>query len=57
MTRENIAKILADHNLRLDDKQRGANPWMIEEEGFRCAISFDAASGTVVKKKKTVVTD
>jgi hypothetical protein len=34
-----------------------ANPWMIEEEGFRCAISFDAARGTVVKKKKTVVTD
>jgi hypothetical protein len=57
MTRENIAKILADPNLRLDHKQRGANPWMIDEEGSHCTISFDAASGTVVKKKKTVVTD
>jgi len=41
----------------LTTSNKGVNPWRIEEEGFRCAISFDAASGTVVKKKKTVVTD
>lgn len=57
MTRENVAKALADRSLRLDDQQRSANQWLIEEEGFHCTISFDASNGTVVKKKKTVVTD
>jgi hypothetical protein len=57
MTRENVAKVLADRNLHLNDKQRSTNQWLLEEEGFRCTISFDASSGTVVKKKKTVVTD
>ncbi len=57
MTRENVTKALADRDLRLDDKQRNANQWSLEEEGFQCTISFDASSGTVVKKKKTVVTD
>jgi len=57
MTRENVAKALADRSLRLDDKQRSTNQWLVEEEGFHCTISFDAGNGTVVKKKKTVVTD
>lgn len=57
MTRETVVKILADRGLRLDDKQRSGNQWLLEEQGFHCTISFDAASGTVVKKKKTVVTD
>lgn len=57
MSREGVSKAMADRNLRLDEKQRAGNPWLIEEEGFRCAISFDAATGDVVKKKKTVVTD
>ena len=57
MTRDTVTKVVADRSLRLDDKQRSANEWLLEEEGFHCTISFDAGSGTVVKKKKTVVTD
>jgi len=57
MSRDDVSKVLADRNLRLDEKQRAGNPWLIEEEGFRCTISFDATARTVVKKKKTVVTD
>jgi hypothetical protein len=52
-----VARIITGRNLGLDDKQRSANEWLFEEEGFHCTILFDAGSGTVVKKKKTVVTD
>ncbi len=34
-----------------------SDKWEFEEEGSRCTISFDANTATVVKKKKTVVTD
>ncbi|HUO16470.1 MAG TPA: hypothetical protein VMX38_15900 [Verrucomicrobiae bacterium] len=57
MTRQNVGKVLADRNLPVDEKQRVSDQWVLEEEGFRCVISFDANTGTVVKKKKTVVTD
>jgi len=57
MPREEVGRILADRNVHVDEKQRSSSQWLIEEEGFRCTISFDAGNGTVVKKKKTVVTD
>lgn len=55
--REDVVELLAARHLRRDEKPRAGNPWLIEEAGFRCAISFDAGNGTVVKKNKTVVTD
>jgi len=57
MTLDHVARIITSRNLLLDDKQRSFNEWLLGEEGFHCTILFDAGSGTVVKKKKTVVTD
>jgi len=57
MTKAQAVKILADRHLPVDEKQRKGDQWLVEEEGFQCEISFDAGNGTVVKKKKTVVTD
>jgi hypothetical protein len=57
MTKDEVSKVVSGHNLNLEKKQwRGTN-WEFEEEGSRCTISFDANTATVVKKKKTVVTD
>jgi len=56
-TKELAAKAVTERGLALDPKQRVGNPWLLEEEGFRCTISFDEKTGAVVKKKKTVVTD
>jgi hypothetical protein len=57
MTKEQVAKVVDGRNLRLEEKERQTNTWVLEEEGFRCAISFDANAATVFKKKKTIVTD
>ncbi|MFZ0732492.1 MAG: hypothetical protein WAM79_09225 [Candidatus Sulfotelmatobacter sp.] len=57
MTRDDAFKAAAEHNVKLDSRQRQADTWLIEEEGSRCTISFDAKTGNVVKKKKTIVTD
>jgi len=57
MTREDVDRLTADRCLHLSEKQRAANLWVLEEESCQCAISFDATNGTVIKKKKTVVTD
>lgn len=57
MSRDEASKAVSQRNVALDSKQRSSDAWMMEEEGFRCTISFDAKTGTVVKKKKTVVTD
>jgi hypothetical protein len=57
MTRDDAFKTISDHKVRLDARQRQSDTWALEEDGFVCAISFDAKAATVVKKKKTVVTD
>ncbi len=55
MTRDDVFKTIADHKDTLDARQRQSNNWSIEEKSSLCAISFDANTGTVVKKKKTIV--
>jgi|SRR5579872_2359535 hypothetical protein len=57
MTRDDALKAATEHNIKLDAKQRQGARWIIEEEGSSCTISFDATTGNVVKKKKTIVTD
>jgi hypothetical protein len=57
MPREDAFKTVAERKLGFDARQKSSDTWTIEEEGFRCTISFDGTKATVVKKKKTVVTD
>jgi len=57
MAKADVAQLAAARNLALGEKQQETDNWSIEEEGFHCAISFDGKTATVVKKKKTVVTD
>jgi hypothetical protein len=56
MSKESVSKLAETRNLRLAEIKQQDRNWTIEEEGFRCSLLFDDA-GTVVKKKKTVVTD
>ncbi|HEV2467878.1 MAG TPA: hypothetical protein VGS78_01685 [Candidatus Sulfotelmatobacter sp.] len=57
MTRGDALNAVAEHNVKLDAKQRPRDTWIVEEQGSSCTISFDATTGNVVKKKKTIVTD
>ncbi len=57
MAREDAFKTVVGRKAAFDARQRSSDTWTIEEEGFRCTILFDAKTGNVVKKKKTVVTD
>lgn len=57
MTRDDAMNAATQHNIKLDAKQRQRDTWVIEEQGSSCTISFDATTGNVVKKKKTIVTD
>jgi len=57
MSKEETANLVTARQLRLEDKPRQSDTWTLEEEGFRCTISFDGKTGAVVKKKKTIVTD
>jgi hypothetical protein len=57
MSRDDVSKTIAERNVTLDARQRQGDTWTIEEEGSRCTISFDAKTGNVVKKNKTIVTD
>ena len=57
MKREEVEKALSARGIPLAGKQRQQETWLIEEEGSRCSISFDATGSTVFKKKKTIVTD
>jgi hypothetical protein len=57
MSRDDASKAVSQSNVALEPRQRSTDTWVLEEEGFRCTISFDAKTGAVVKKKKTVVTD
>lgn len=55
MTKDEVSKIVTAHNLNVGKKQWQSDNWEFEEEGSRCAISFDGKSATVVKKKKTII--
>ncbi|HEY6369171.1 MAG TPA: hypothetical protein VIX37_01210, partial [Candidatus Sulfotelmatobacter sp.] len=57
MTKDEVSKVVSGHDLNVEKKQWGSDNWEFEEEGSRCMILFDANTATVVKKKKTVVTD
>ena len=57
MSKEEAAKTIDAMNATLNPRQKATDSWLLEEDGFRCAISFDAKTSTVIKKKKTVVTD
>ncbi len=57
MTKDGVSKVANDLNLHLDKKQWQSDTWEFEEEGSRCAISFDGKSRAVVKKKKTIIVD
>jgi hypothetical protein len=57
MTKGEVSKVVNGHHLNADKKQWQSDNWDFEEEGSRCTISFDANTATVVKKRKTVVTD
>jgi hypothetical protein len=57
MTKDEAYRLVSSRNLRMYEKQRQSNDWELEEEGSRCAISFDAKTGAVVKKKKTIIID
>jgi hypothetical protein len=56
MTKDSVASLAQDRNLRLGEKERQRNSWVFEEHSFRCTISFGEA-GTVVKNKKIIITD
>lgn len=57
MSKDEVTKVVNGHRLSVEKKQWLSDKWEFEEEGSRCTISFDANTATVVKKKKTVVTD
>ena len=57
MSKEEAIKTVNSKDVILNPRQKASDSWVLEEEGFRCEISFDAKTSTVVKKKKTVVTD
>lgn len=56
MSKDDAIKLITDRGSSLDPRQRANDTWTIEEQGFLCTISFDAKTGNVVKKKKTIVT-
>ena len=57
MTKEDVSKLVSGRSLTVQKKQWQSDTWEFEEEGSRCAISFDGKSGAVVKKKKTIIID
>ena len=56
MTKDAVSKLAQDRNLRLEDKERESDSWMIEEQHFHCKIVFNE-TGTVARKKKIIITD
>jgi len=56
MSKGTVSKLAQDRSLRLEQKERESNSWVIEEHSFRCKILFDDA-GIVAKKKKIIITD
>ena len=56
MTKDGVARLAQDRNLRLGEKEWQSNSWVFEEHNFRCTILF-GEGGTVVKNKKIIITD
>jgi|SRR5579864_5956083 len=56
MTKDMVSKFAEDRGLRLQQKERDSVSWVFDEHTFRCQILFGSV-GTVVKKKKTIITD
>jgi hypothetical protein len=38
-----VSKLAQDRSVRLEEKERESNNWVIEEHNFRCTILFDSA--------------
>jgi hypothetical protein len=57
MTKNEVAKLVNGRKLQLGQKELQGDNWSLEEHGSRCTISFDGKTGTVVKKRKIIVTD
>lgn len=57
MTKNQVGKLVNRRKLQLGLKEFQSDNWSVEEHGSRCTISFDAGTGTVVKKRKVIVTD
>jgi hypothetical protein len=56
MTKDAVSTLAQDRNLRLGDKERDSNSWIIEEEHFQCKIVFNE-TGTVMKRTKIIITE
>lgn len=56
ITKDAALKLASDRNLPVGDQERAKDNWLLEEQGFQCKIFFDP-SGTVVRKKKTILAD
>jgi hypothetical protein len=56
MTKDGVSRLAQDRNLRIGEKERQSNSWVLEEHNSRCTIFFGEA-GTVVKSKKIIITD
>ncbi len=52
MSRDDVSKAVSQRNAALDPRQRSTDTWLIEEEGFRCTISFDANDGRRGQKEE-----
>jgi outer membrane protein assembly factor BamB len=57
MNKDEVSKVVNAHSLQVEMKRWQDKDWEFEEQGSRCLISFDGKSGTVVKKKKTIIID
>src|ERR1700720_1350971 len=56
MTKDGVSRLAQDRKLRLGEKGRQSNSWVLEQPNFRCKILFGEA-GPVVKNKKIIITD
>jgi hypothetical protein len=57
MTKNEVAKLVNGRKLQLRQKELESDNWSLEEHGSRCTILFDGKTGTVMKKRKIIVTD
>lgn len=52
-TKDAVAKLVDQRKLPLNEKERAGDRWVLEEQGSRCMIFFDA--GVTVKKQKIII--
>jgi hypothetical protein len=57
MSKDATSPLVEERNLHPEERVRHSQTRQIEEVGFRRTILFDGSGSTVVKKKKTIVTE